>query len=125
MRLGWSFFQDRPEHTTGVDFEPCGYFRKRNWFKDTDALIVIGPQRPQPPSEQVYRSALTWAVACFDHEHQLMWQVWGLMGGIGFADENVLKFADPAIRKQMVPIILQARYAEAEAAHAIGRTLAI
>jgi hypothetical protein len=207
--LGWSFFQDRPEHATGVDFEPCGYFRKRNWFKDTDALIVIGPQRPQPPSQQVYRGALAWAVqlirkptirfngerpnglaafdvwaetiardedfpegdmevlrqrhmthtsavgmvaegrwyathflrrviddmpalgepleqavACFDREHQLMWQIWGLMGGIGFTDENVLKFADPAIRKQMIPIIRQARDADAEAAHAIERALA-
>lgn len=207
--FGWSFFQDRPEHTVGVDFEPCGYFRKRNWFKNTDALIVIGPRRRQPPSEQVYRTALTWAVelirkptirfngdrpnglaafdawaatiardedlpagdvdtlcrhhmahasavgmvaegrwyathflrrviaeeppmavplqeaiACFEAIHQLMWQIWGLTGGPGFSPDKALKFADPAVRKQMVPLILQARDADAKAADAMERTLA-
>ena len=23
--IGWSFFQDQPEHAAGVEFEPCGY----------------------------------------------------------------------------------------------------
>ena len=208
--FGWSFFQDRPEHADGVEFEPCGYFRKRRWFDDTDAIILIGPRRPKPAPKEIYRRALArglelirkphidlngnrpsgqaaftaWAEAlardedfphgdmgtlrqhhmahngsvgmvaegrwyashflrraidsepawaqplqeaidCFEGAHQLMWQLWGLVGGFDMSDERVRTLADPTIRKQMIPIILEARATDAKAAGAIARALAL
>jgi RNA polymerase sigma factor (sigma-70 family) len=207
--FGWSFFQEQPEHTAGVEFEPCGYFRKRHWFTDTDAIILIGDQHQQPRPQDTYRNALAWAIElirkptiqfngdrpnglaafeqwaqaiareddfpaedtdtlrhhhmvhnssvgmvaegrwyathflrraiecepawseplqeaidCFDSEHQLMWKLWGLVGGFDMSDERVTAFADPAIRAQMVPIIREAHDADAKAANAIERALA-
>jgi hypothetical protein len=63
------------------------------------------------------------AAACYAAEHDLMWKVWDLAGGIGNPDAY-LKLADPAIRRQMVPIILQARDKDAEAANYIEQALA-
>lgn len=208
--FGWSFFQEQPEHAAGVDFEPCGYFRKRDWFEDTDALILIGDPNRKPPPKEVYREALAWAVElirrptiqlngdrpnglaafeqwaravardedfppddmdalrqhhmvhnssvgmvaegrwyaahflkraaecepawteplqeaidCFESEHQLMWKLWGLVGGFDMSDERVTAFADPAIRAQMVPIIFEAHDNDAKAANAMERALAI
>ena len=208
--LGWSFFQDQSEHAVGVDFEPCGYFRKRQWYKDTHAIVLIGDKQDAPPVRQIYPQALRWAVdlirrptidfngerpsglaayevwahaiqqdddfpaeemdilrqrhlvqtssvgmvaegrwyashflgkiikdvpecseplqsavTCFEQEHQLMWEIWGLMGGIGFSDENVLQLADPANRRQMVPLILQARDLDAQAAECMEQAISV
>ncbi len=207
---GWSFFQDRPEHTVGVDFEPCGYFRKRKWYEDTHAVILIGDKKKQPPMKDLHTKALSWAVElirtptiqfngerpsgpaafdawtealqqdsdfpdndmeamrhhhmvhtstvgmvaegrwygshflrqiiarepgltetlmqaveCFEQEHRLMWQVWGLAGGLGFSDEHVLKFSDPSIRHQMVPLIQQARDLDAQAADSMEKAISL
>ncbi len=43
--IGWSFFQDEAWCNAGVEFEPSGYFRKRNWFADTHGLILIGDKQ--------------------------------------------------------------------------------
>ena len=205
--IGWSFFQVFPDFNAGVEFEPSGYFRKRDWFKDTESPIIIGQKRERSPLSEIYRKALEWALkvvrtpvtfgdrhnglaaytawadhllrddefatddmtvlrerhmvhndaaatvaegrwyaahflkqiaehepamaedllaaaACYEAEHDLMWQIWGLVGGIGFADEHVQKLAEPAVRRQMVPIILQARDKDAEAAEHIEQALA-
>jgi hypothetical protein len=64
--LGWSFFQGFPEFSTGVEFEPAeeghptGYFRKRDWFKDTHSLLVIGEKGEKPPLKETCRNALEW-----------------------------------------------------------------
>ena len=63
------------------------------------------------------------AAACYAAEHDLMWKVWDLAGGYGNPDAY-LKLADPAVRRQMVPIILQARDKDAEAANYIEQALA-
>jgi hypothetical protein len=207
--FGWSFFQEQPEHAAGVEFEPCGYFRKRDWFQDTDAIILIGDPGRQPQPTEIYREALTWgielirkptiqlngdrpsglaaferwaeavardedfpsddmatlrqhhmvhnssvgmvaegrwyatqflkravdcepawseplqeAIARFESEHQHMWKLWDLVGGFDMSDERVTAFADPAVRAQMVPIIREARDADARAADAMERALA-
>ena len=63
--IGWSFFQNFPDFSAGVEFEPAaegrpgGYFRKRDWFKDTANLIIIGDKVPTKPSlPEVSRDAL-------------------------------------------------------------------
>jgi len=63
------------------------------------------------------------AAACYEAEHDLMWQVWGFVGGIGRSDDHVKKLAEPAVRRQIVPLILQARDKDAEAADHIERAL--
>jgi len=209
--VGWSFFQGIPDFNAGVEFEPSGYFRKRDWFKDTHNLLIIGGKQPKPPLGDTYRDALKWALkvtrtpmvkwykdrhnglaaytawanhllrdeewpagdeavlrqhhnvhndavgvvaearwygsqfliqasdpdhlhynmaeellraaACYAGEHELMWKVWDLAGGNG-NPEAYRKLADPEVRRQMVPIILQSRDKCAEAAEHIERALA-
>ena len=203
--LGWSFFQNSPDCGPGVEFEPNGMFRKRNWFADTRSLILIGDKGEPPDRKEVYREALQWALevirtptrfgrpnglaaydawadhllrdddfatddiavlrerfmahndavggvaegrwyasiflaqvamdaslsapglyaaaSCCAAEHDLMCEVWGLVGGLGFDDEKTRKLAEPDVRRQMVSIIHQARDKDAEAAEHIERAL--
>ena len=64
--IGWSFFQGMPEFNQGVEFEPApegepaGYFRKRDWFKDTECLLVVGGKVDKPSLEETCREALGW-----------------------------------------------------------------
>jgi hypothetical protein len=203
--IGWSFFQDMPQFNAGVEFEPCGYFRKRDWFQDTPGLIVIGEEGEKPPPNETYRKALEWALsvartpmvnerhsglaaytvwredllrdeafladdvatlwerymvhndaltmvaegrwyaslflaqaarhepamaeelllaaACYAAEHDLSWKIADLVGGFGFEESMVRKLADPGIRREIVPLILEARDKDAEAAAHIERAL--
>jgi hypothetical protein len=207
--IGWSFFQHFPEFNAGVEFEPSGQFRKREWFPDTQTPLILGDRQPRRPLSEIYVKALQWAlqvvrtpsttaygaerhnglaayqawadhvaadeefasddmqvlwerymvhndavglvaearwyaaaflrqatqhlplaagpllaaVARYEAEHDLMWQLWNLVGGVGFSEEHVRKLADPAIRREMVPIILQARDLDTEAAGQIERAL--
>jgi hypothetical protein len=205
--IGWSFFQDEPDLRAALEFEPCGYFRKRDGLGDTRSLLLIGDRQEPPPLKQVYRDALAWALevirtprrhgdrhnglaaydawadhllrdedfatddpgvlrerfvahddavgtvaegrwyasiflaqaamdgglnapelyaaaACCAAEHDLMWKVWGLVGGLGHDEEKVRKLAEPGVRREIVPIIAQARDKDAEAAEHIERALA-
>jgi hypothetical protein len=60
--IGWSFFQDRPPEFPEQDFEPSGYFRKRDWFKHTLGLVLIGDKQEKPPLSEIYRGVLEWAL---------------------------------------------------------------
>ncbi|KAF0193878.1 MAG: DNA-binding domain-containing protein [Bacillota bacterium] len=60
--IGWNFFQHNAEFSAGVDFEPSGYFRKRNWFRDTWSLIVIGEKHEHKQGQEV-KDLLEWAVS--------------------------------------------------------------
>jgi hypothetical protein len=205
--VGWSFFQDFPEFATGLEFEPSGYFRKMDWFKDTLSPCIIGDKVQRPPLGEIYRKALKWALqvartpltfgdrhnglaaytawaehlshdeefpaddmavlyerymvhndavgtlaegrwyaslflkqvmeqepalaqflsaaaACYRAEHDLMWEIWNLVGGPGLSDEQVRKLADPDVRRQIVPIVLQARDKDAQAADRVEQALA-
>lgn len=66
---------------------------------------------------------LLYAAACYAGEHALMWKLWDLAGGNGNPDAYRY-FADPAVRRQMAPIIQQARDRDAQAADHIERALA-
>ena len=56
--VGWSYFQMAKEFSADLEYEPSGYFRKRNWFKDTHRLILIGEKTKPPPPEDIYKDAL-------------------------------------------------------------------
>jgi hypothetical protein len=58
--IGWSFFQGFPECNAGVEFEPSGQFRKRDWFRDTECLLIVGDKVDKPSLEQTCRTALEW-----------------------------------------------------------------
>jgi len=217
--IGWSFFQNMPEFSAGIEFEPSGYLRKRDWAKDTHSLLIIGEKQPKPSLKETYRAAIefalkvtrtpmvrpeadapewyrkrhnglaayaAWAehllrdedfsaddeatlrahhqvhndavgmvaearwygsqflVGMTDHvdthvhrdmiedllhaaalyagEHELMWKVWDLAGGIG-NPEAYRKMTDPAVRRQMAQVVLQARDKDAQAAEHIERAL--
>jgi hypothetical protein len=224
--IGWSFFQGFPEFEASLEFEPgeegqpTGYFRKLNWFRDTEGLLIIGEKGEKPSPEETCRRALEWmlavtrsatvrpeadaleerrnrhnglaaydawvdhllrdeefpvsdettlrarhrvhddavgtlaearwygsvflaqlvegfeagpgrrgrqedilhAAACYAAEHDLMWQVWDLAGGIGHP-EAYRKLADPAVRRAIADVILQARHKDAQATGHIERAL--
>ena len=211
--IGWNFFQNIPEFNIGVEFEPSGQFRKRDWFNYPPgfSFILVGQKKPRPPLSETYRQALEWmlqvtrtpvtfgdrrnglaaytawaeqllrdqdfpddeailrqrhdvhnnavsmvaearwygsqflvgmadhvdthvhrdmiepllyAAACYAGEHALMWRLWDLAGGNGNPDAYRY-FADPAVRRQMAPIIQQARDRDAQAADHIERALKI
>jgi len=63
------------------------------------------------------------AAACYAAEHSLMWELWDLAGGNG-NPEAFRRFADPDVRRRMVPVIDQARAKDEQAAAHIERALA-
>jgi hypothetical protein len=202
---GWSFFQDMKEFNRNPEFEPSGYFRRRDWFKDMQGILVIGDKKERPPLRDTYRQALHWvievartpvvnrfhsghaaytawaeallrdadfpagnmpvlwdrymvhsdaalvvaegrwygsiflsqiaagedkmaedllaAASCYAAEHRLMWDVWDAAGGNGYSDAHVMKLADPAVRRQIAPILQCARDKDEEAIRHIERAL--
>jgi hypothetical protein len=54
-KIGWSYFK-------ADESEPPGYFRKRDWFKDTHSLTIIGEKREAPPLDEIYRKTLELAL---------------------------------------------------------------
>jgi hypothetical protein len=215
--IGWSFFQNIPEFNTGVEFEPSGYFRKRDWYPNTRGVVLVGERRDQPSKEALYRQALEWALTVmrtpsvydptlngeawkdrhnghaaydawtqhlhkdedfvhaddavlwqrfgvhddavgvvaegrwyaslflsqatlalphcasklleaashFAREHELMWQVWDQVGGIGRGEKHMRAFAEPVVRRRIVPIIHEARDLDVAAALCIEQALAM
>lgn len=60
--VGWSFFQSPKKCTSDVEFEAGGYFRKRNWYKDTSCVFLLGDKKKRRPLSDVYRDAIQWAL---------------------------------------------------------------
>ncbi len=64
------------------------------------------------------------AAACLAAEHDLMWKIWGLVGGIGADEAKVRQFAEPGIRQQIAEVIYTARARYAEMVEHIEAALA-
>jgi hypothetical protein len=60
--VGWNYFQNDPVFGVGCEFEPEGYFRKRDWFRDTASAITIGEKTSRPDLHERNRETLRWAV---------------------------------------------------------------
>ncbi|MGI6642549.1 MAG: hypothetical protein ACOX3V_00800 [Bacillota bacterium] len=60
--IGWNYFQDDPVFGAGVEFEPEGYFRKRDRFRDTISAISIGEKTSRPDLRERNRETLQWAI---------------------------------------------------------------
>ncbi len=202
--IGWSFFQNIPPFNAGLDYERNGEFRKRRWFADTAALLVIGERQARPDFDDLagealrfaleitrtpqiwperhnglaaytawaralendvdfptddpptlrqrqgihddmvsvvaegrwYASHFLWQVAehepeiadhlakaalCYEAEHDRMWDLWRLIGGPGRSEAHARKLAEPAIRREMILIVEQARDQDAEAVQHLER----
>ena len=63
------------------------------------------------------------AAACYATEHDLMWEVWGLVGGAGHSPEKVRKLAEPEVRRQVARVIEKARDKDREAVEHLERAL--
>jgi hypothetical protein len=61
--------------------------------------------------------------ACYASEHDLMWELWELAGGIG-NPQGFRAMADPGVRRMMAGLVRQAREQDAQAAGHIERALA-
>ena len=203
---GWNYFQHFDDQKAGVEYEPNGMFRKRDWAGDIWSLMVIGEKQERPDLKQAYRDALAWALevmrtpvrygdrhsglaafdawiehllrddefatddldvlrqrfvvhddavlviaegrwygsiflaqaamdgglkapelyaaaSCCAAEHDLMWKVWGCVGGHGHGDDKVRKLAEPGVRRQIADILRQARDLDAQAADHLERAL--
>ena len=60
MLIGWSFFQNFPEFNADIEFEESGCFRKRDWVKGTENLVIIGEKQPRPSLAEIIRDTLRW-----------------------------------------------------------------
>ncbi len=60
--VGWSFFQGMPEFNRGVEFEPTGEFRARDWlaYPPGFSFITIGEKKERPRLKETLRGALEW-----------------------------------------------------------------
>ncbi|MFZ6028325.1 MAG: hypothetical protein ACOYYS_11475 [Chloroflexota bacterium] len=207
--LGWSFFQN---FEPGIETEAPGYYRKKDWAKDVQSILIVGEKGPRPPLKETYRAALEFALkvirtpmvrpeadapewyrhrhnglaaydawiahllddknfpagdetalrrhfevhdhmvgmvaearwygsqflvgmteqtdvhvhrdaiepllhaaALYAGDHELMWKLWDLAGGIGNAEGWKL-FTDPAVRRQMVPLLQETQRKDRAAA---------
>ncbi len=62
VMIGWSFFQDDAGFSAGETYEPSGYYRKYDWFKETQGLILIGDPCARPSPREVLRKSLSAAL---------------------------------------------------------------
>ena len=60
--IGWSFFQTDSEARKALEFEPGGYFRKRNWESETWDVMTVGQRKSEPDRKKVFRKALEWGL---------------------------------------------------------------
>lgn len=60
--VGWSFFQDAPGFAQGIELEPNGMFRKRNWYASAFDLFLFGERQEPVDPRTVRRRSLEWAV---------------------------------------------------------------
>ena len=93
-----------------------GFIAEARWYGGQFLRQAV-EYLPPAASKDLYRAA-----ACFAEEHDLMWDVWKLAGGNGNPDawKNL---SEPAVRRAMAPIILQARRLDEEAANFIEQAL--
>jgi hypothetical protein len=104
-----------------VHFDAVGTVAEARWY---NSQFLIG--MTLAGDELIHHGAIEYlyhAAALYAGEHGLMWELWDLAGGIS-NPEAWKQFADPTVRRKMVPIILEARRKDAEAADHLERVLA-
>lgn len=46
----------------GIEFDSSGYFRQREWYKNTPGIIIIGDKKTKPGQDEIYYIALRLAI---------------------------------------------------------------
>lgn len=69
------------------------------------------------------RGCLLDAAAHYEAIHDLMWQVWGLVGGLGRSPEKIARFADGEVRRRAADLVEQAKRHEIAALSALNQSL--
>jgi len=64
------------------------------------------------------------AASCYAREHDLMWKVWGEMGGLGQGPEQAKKLAEPAARRRSAELLRQAAALDENATEHMEQALA-
>jgi len=64
------------------------------------------------------------AASCYAEEHDLMWKVWGEMGGLGQGLDFAKRLADPDVRRRSAELIRQARALDETATEHMEQALA-
>jgi hypothetical protein len=103
-----------------VHNDAIGTVAEARWY---GSQFLIG--MTQNGDDIVHRDAiedLYHAAALYAGEHALMWELWDLAGGNG-NPTAWRKFSDPVVRRKMIPVILQARDKDAQAAVHLERVL--
>jgi hypothetical protein len=100
-----------------VHDDAVGAVAEGRWY-GAKFLEMLAEAYPQVEGELIS------AAGCFEMEHDLMWQIWGMVGGNGRSDEQVCKLANPATRREVSAAVLQALEQDIEAAGWIDQALA-
>ncbi|MGE5599482.1 MAG: helix-turn-helix transcriptional regulator [Bacteroidota bacterium] len=66
--VGWNFFQEMPEYAGSIEFEPCGYYRRRGWFEHdmTLGLMALGGRAALPEERALLRDTLSFALSVME-----------------------------------------------------------
>lgn len=104
-------------HRYHVHQDAVGSVAEGRWYAHNFLLRVLTDLKAP--------EALAEAARCYDEEHTLMWQLWGLVGGPGDSVKKAHLFADPAIRRRTAEFILMAQEQDRRAADSIERALAV
>jgi hypothetical protein len=99
-----------------VHDDAVGTVAEGRWYASRFLAEMAGCEGDMAPE-------LLAAASCYAAEHELMWKIWGCVGGLGRSDEQVRRLAEPEVRRKIVPLILQSREKDAEAADHLERAL--
>jgi hypothetical protein len=100
---GWSCFQDFPQETSEMEFEPSGYFRKRDWERDTPVLFRLAGKKQD--DELLEQRVLEQGVE-LSREATTAERAWGLAAYDAWAhaveeDEHFAEAADSVIKGRL------------------------
>lgn len=62
VAIGWNYWQDQPGWNEGLEFEPNGMFRRPDWVRFCEGMILLWSRTARPDSTSLLRSTLEWAV---------------------------------------------------------------
>lgn len=105
--------KDRP---FDVHDDAVGTVAEGRWYGGRYLARVAG-------EEPKMAAHLYQAAACYAGEHDLMWKVWGCVGGHGRSTEHIQRFADAAVRRRIAECVLEARRLDEKAIEHIEAAL--
>ena len=112
-----------PARPARIHDDAVGMLAEARWYGSL-CLAEMAEHFAAGPGKRGATEDILQAAACYAAEHDLMWEVWALAGGIG-NPQAYLKLADPAVRRSIADVILRARSKDAQAAGHIEGALAI